>query len=144
MMTSLKQSKAYWDNRIKAEKAWQKLAKKDMEKYNQHIVGMYNRTISDINQQIKADLALSEGKLVKADAMKEHESLAKRAVDKANELRAKGKHVTRKDFSEDVNNRLKVYNATMRINRNEILKSKIGARLVELGVEQEQSLTNKL
>ena len=144
MMTSLKQSKAYWDNRIKAEKAWQKLAKKDMEKYNQHIVGMYNRTISDINQQIKADLALSEGKLVKADAMKEYESLAKRAVDKANALRAKGKHVTRKDFSEDVNNRLKVYNATMRINRNEIIKSKIGARLVELGVDQEQSLTNKL
>ena len=144
MMPSLKQNKAYWDARIKAEKAWQELAKKDMEKYNQHIVGMYNQTISDINQQIKADLALSEGKLVKADAMKEYESLAKRAVDKAKELRAKGKHVTRKDFSEDVNNRLKVYNATMRINRNEILKSKIGARLVELGVEQEQSLTNKL
>nr|DAJ54849.1 MAG TPA: minor capsid protein [Caudoviricetes sp.] len=144
MTTSLKQSKAYWDNRAKAEKAWQESAKKDMEKYNQHIVSMYNQTISDINQQIKADLALSEGKLVKADAMKEYESLAKRAVDKANALRAKGKHVTRKDFSEDVNNRLKVYNATMRINRNEIIKSKIGARLVELGVDQEQSLTNKL
>ena len=143
-MTSLKQSKAYWDQRAKAEKVWQESAKKNMEKYNQHIVDMYNQTISDINQQIKADLALSEGKLVKADAMKEYESLAKRAVDKANALRAKGKHVTRKDFSEDVNNRLKVYNATMRINRNEIIKSKIGARLVELGVEQEQSLTNKL
>lgn len=144
MTTSLKQSKSYWNNRLKAEKAWQELVKKDMEKYNQHIVGMYNRAISDINQQIKADLALSEGKLVKADAMKEYESLAKRAVEKANALRAKGKHVTRKDFSEDVNNRLKVYNATMRINRNEILKSKIGARLVELGVDQEGSLTNKL
>ena len=144
MTTSLKQSKAYWDNRVKAEKVWQESAKKDMEKYNQHIVDMYNQTISDINQQIKADLALSEGKLVKADAMKEYESLAKRAVDKANALRAKGKHVTRKDFSEDVNNRLKVYNATMRINRNEIIKSKIGARLVELGVDQEESLTNKL
>lgn len=144
MTTSLKQSKAYWDNRVKAEKAWQESTKKDMEKYNQHIVSMYNQTISDINQQIKADLALSEGKLVKADAMKEYESLAKRAVDKANALRAKGKHVTRKDFSEDVNNRLKVYNATMRINRNEIIKSKIGARLVELGVDQEESLTNKL
>lgn len=144
MATSLKQSKSYWDNRIKAEKAWQELVKKDMEKYNQIIAGMYNRAISDINQQIKADLALSEGKLVKADAMKEYESLAKRAVDKANALRAKGKHVTRKDFSADVNTRLKVYNATMRINRNEILKSKIGARLVELGVDQEGSLTDKL
>lgn len=144
MATSLKQSKSYWDNRIKAEKAWQESVKKDMEKYNQHIAGMYNRAISDINQQIKADLALSEGKLVKADDMREYESLAKRAVEKANALRAQGKHVTRKDFSEDVNNRLKVYNATMRINRNEILKSKIGARLVELGIDQEGSLTNKL
>ena len=53
MMPSLKQNKAYWDARIKAEKAWQELAKKDMEKYNQHIVGMYNQTISDINQQIR-------------------------------------------------------------------------------------------
>jgi len=32
MTTSLKQSKAYWDNRVKAEKAWQESAKKDMEK----------------------------------------------------------------------------------------------------------------
>lgn len=144
MTTSLKQSKSYWDNRAKAEKVWQELVKKDIDKYNQHIVSMYNRAISDINQQIKADLALSEGKLVKADAMKEYESLAKRVVDKANALRAKGKHVTRKDFSKDVNDRLKIYNATMRINRNEIIKSKIGARLVELGIDQEGSLTDKL
>lgn len=144
MTTSLKQSKAYWDQRAKEEKKWQELAKKDMDKYNQHIVELYKQAISDIDKQIRADLALSNGNLVKAKDMEEYETLAKRAVAKANALRAKGKHVTRKDFSADVNNRLKVYNATMRINRNEILKSKIGARLVELGVEQEQSLTNKL
>lgn len=144
MTTSLKKSKAYWDARAKAEKIWQESAKKDIEKYNQHIVSMYNQATSDINQQIKADLALSGGKLVKADAMKEYEALAKRAVDKANAMRAQGKHVTRKDFSKDVNDRLKIYNATMRINRNEIIKSKIGARLVELGIDQEESLTSKL
>ena len=144
MTTSLKQSKSYWDNRAKAEKAWQELVKKDIDKYNQHIVELYNSAISDINKQIKSDIAFSGGNLVKAEDMKEYETLAKRAVAKANALRAKGKHVTRKDFSADVNNRLKVYNATMRINRNEILKSKIGARLVELGVDQEGSLTDKL
>ena len=144
MTTSLKQSKSYWDNRAKAEKAWQELVKKDIDKYNQHIVELYNSAISDINKQIKSDIAFSGGNLVKAEDMKEYETLAKRAVAKANALRAKGNHVTRKDFSADVNNRLKVYNATMRINRNEILKSKIGARLVELGVDQERSLTNKL
>lgn len=144
MTTSLKQSKSYWDNRAKAEKAWQELVKKDIDKYNQHIVELYNSAISDINKQIKSDIAFSGGNLVKAEDMKEYEALAKRAVAKANALRAQGKRVTRKDFSADVNNRLKVYNATMRINRNEILKSKIGARLVELGVDQEGSLTNKL
>lgn len=144
MTTSLKQSKSYWDNRAKAEKAWQELFKKDIDKYNQHIVELYNSAISDINKQIKSDIAFSGGNLVKAEDMKEYEELAKRAVAKANALRAQGKRVTRKDFSADVNNRLKVYNATMRINRNEILKSKIGARLVELGVDQEGSLTDKL
>lgn len=144
MATSLIQSKSYWDNRAKAEKAWQELVKKDVDKYNQHIVELYNNAISDINKQIKSDIAFSGGNLVKAEDMKEYETLAKRAVAKANALRAKGKHVTRKDFSADVDNRLKVYNATMRINRNEILKSKIGARLVELGVEQETDLTKKL
>ena len=144
MTTSLKKSKAYWDQRAKAEKVWQESAEKNMEKYNQHIVDMYNHAIVDINQQIKSDLALANGKLVTSEGMREYEALAKRAVDKANALRAKGKHVTRKDFSKDVNDRLKIYNATMRINRNEIIKSKIGARLVELGVDQEESLTNKL
>lgn len=144
MTTSLKQSKSYWDQRAKEEKKWQELAKKDMDKYNQHIVELYNNAISDINKQIKADIAFSGGNIVKAEDMKEYEALAKRAVAKANALRAQGKHVTRKDFSADVNKRLKVYNATMRINRNEILKSKIGARLVELGVDQEGSLTDKL
>ena len=144
MTTSLKQSKSYWDQRAKEEKKWQELAKKDMYKYNQHLVELYRQAMSDIGKQIGADLVSSTGDLVKAKDMEEYELLAKRAVAKANALRTKGKHVTRKDFSEDVNRRLKVYNATMRINRNEILKSKIGARLVELGVDQEGSLTNKL
>ena len=143
-MTTRKKSKAYWDKRRKAEKEWQKSVEKDVKKYNQKLTDMYNQAITDLNQQIKADLALSEGKLIKAEGMKEYESLAKRAVAKATAMRAKGYHVTRKDFSKDVNDRLKVYNATMRINRNEIIKSKIGARLVELGVDQEESLTNKL
>ena len=144
MTTSLNESKAYWDQRAKAEKVWQESAKEDMYKYNQHLVDLYRQAISDIGKQIGADLVSSNGDLVKAKDIEEYELLAKRAVAKANALRAQGKHVTRKDFSADVNRRLKVYNATMRINRNEILKSKIGARLVELGVDQEGSLTNKL
>lgn len=137
-------SSDYWKKREIAEEKWQKQAEKNMRAYNQHIAQMYQNTIDEINRQIKSDLGFADNKLITAKNMQEYETLAKEAVKKANVLRAGGHYVTRKDFSKDVNDRLKVYNATMRINRNEILKSKIGARLVELGVEQETDLTKKL
>lgn len=137
-------SNDYWKKREAAEKEWQKQAEKNMQAYNQHIAQMYQNAIDEINRQIKSDLGFADNKLITAKDMQEYETLAKEAVKKANALRAEGHYVTRKDFSKDVNDRLKVYNATMRINRNEILKSKIGARLVELGVEQETDLTKKL
>lgn len=134
----------YWKKRELAEKKWQTQVEKDIRSYNQRIVQMYQNAIDDINRQIKSDFAFSGGKLVTAKGMQEFETLAKEAVKKANELRKNGHHVTRKDFSKDVNDRLKIYNATMRINRNEMLKSKIGVHLVDLGVEQEADLTKKL
>ena len=137
-------SSDYWKKREIAEKKWQKQAEKNIQAYNQHIAQMYQNTIDEINRQIKSDLGFADNKLITAKDMQEYETLAKEAVKKANALRAEGHYVTRKDFSKDVNYRLKIYNATMRINRNEILKSKIGARLVELGVEQETDLTKKL
>ena len=137
-------SNDYWKKREAAEKEWQKQVEKNMQAYNQHIAQMYQNTIDEINRQIKSDLGFADNKLITAKDMQEYETLAKEAVKKANALRAKGHYVTRKDFSKDVNDRLKIYNATMRINRNEMLKSKIGARLVELGIEQETDLTKKL
>lgn len=137
-------SNDYWKKREAAEKEWQKQAEKNMQAYNQHIAQMYQNAIDEINRQIKSDLGFADNKLVTAKDMQEYETLAKEAVKKANALRAEGHYVTRKDFSKDVNDRLKIYNATMRINRNEMLKSKVGARLVELGIEQETDLTKKL
>lgn len=137
-------SNDYWKKREAAEKEWQKQAEKNMQAYNQHIAQMYQNAIDEINRQIKSDLGFADNKLITAKNMQEYETLAKEAVKKANALRAKGHYVIRKDFSKDVNDRLKIYNATMRINRNEMLKSKIGARLVELGIEQETDLTKKL
>lgn len=137
-------SNDYWNKREIAEKEWQKQVEKNMQAYNQHIIQMYQNAIDEINRQIKSDLGFADNKLISAKNMQEYETLAKEAVKKADALRAKGHFVTRKDFSKDVNDRLKIYNATMRINRNEMLKSKIGARLVELGIEQETDLTKKL
>lgn len=140
----MNQTSNYWKKRTEVERAWQIKAEKDQRFFNTIIEAGYKNTLDEINRQIKADLAFSGGKLINAKGMQEYENLAKQAVAKAKELRKGGHHVTRKDFGDDVNRRLKVYNATMRINRNEMLKSKIGARLVELGIDQEGQLTSKL
>lgn len=134
----------YWAKREADELKWQKEQEKDLQAYNKHIAELFQKAIDNINDDIKKDIGYAGGSLIKADSMREYERLAKDAVEKAQQMMKAGKHVTRKDFSKDVNDRLKIYNATMRINRNEILKSKIGAHLVELGIEQESSLTNKL
>lgn len=134
----------YWAEREKAERLWQKEQDKDLDKYIQHIGEMYQKTIDNINREIKADVGIANGHLIKAEKMAEYERLAKDMVKKADAMRAKGHTVTRKDFSKDVNDRLKIYNATMRVNRNEILKSMIGEQLVDLGMDQEIDLTKKL
>ncbi len=134
----------YWTEREKEELKWQAQQETDLNKYMNNIGGLYQKTIDNINREIKADLAFSNGKLLQAEKMPEYERLAKEMVAKADAMRAKGHHVIRKDFSKDVNDRLKIYNATMRINRNEILKSMIGEQLVGLGIEHEEDLTNKL
>lgn len=48
------------------------------------------------------------------------------------------KYVKEKDFSDQANKELKLYNATMRINRLELLKSKIGLELVAMGNDTEK------
>lgn len=134
----------YWAKREKEEFKWQEQQEIDLDKYIAKIGNLYQKTIDNINREIKADIGFANGKLLKAEKMPEYERLAKEMVKKADAMRAKGHHVTRKDFSKDVNDRLKVYNASMRVNRNEILKSMIGEQLVDLGIEHENALTNKL
>ncbi|PXZ21906.1 hypothetical protein DM474_00390 [Lactobacillus helveticus] len=135
---------SYWAEREKEELKWQAQQEADLKKYMNGIGDLYQKTIDNINREIKADLGYSNGKLLQAEKMPEYERLAKEMVAKADAMRAKGHHVTREDFSKDVNDRLKVYNASMRINRNETLKSMIGEQLVDLGIEHENALTSKL
>lgn len=135
---------SYWAEREKKEREWQKKQAKDLDKYAAHLNEMYQKVIDDINREIEADIGMASGKLIQAKKMAEYELMAKIVVQKAEELRAKGHKVTRKDFAKSINDRLKIYNATMRVNRNEILKSMIGEQLVNLGVEQEIDLTDKL
>lgn len=135
---------SYWAKREKAERAWQIEQDKNFDKYVKELGEIYQKAIDNINREIRADIGIANGQLIKADKMAEYERLAKAMVKKADAMRAKGHVVTRKDFSKDVNDRLKIYNATMRVNRNEILKSMIGEQLVDLGIDQEVDLTKKL
>ena len=135
---------SYWAKREKAERAWQIEQDKNFDKYVKELGEIYQKAIDNINREIRADIGIANGQLIKADKMAEYERLAKEMVKKADAMRAKGHVVTRKDFSKDVNDRLKIYNATMRVNRNEILKSMIGEQLVDLGIDQEVDLTKKL
>ena len=48
------------------------------------------------------------------------------------------------DFSKDVNDRLKLYNATMRINRLEMLKSEIGQEMLDAHMKVNVDLISKL
>ena len=76
--------------------------------------------------------------------MEAYEREAKQVVAQADAMRAQHKHVTYSDFSEEVNQRMKVYNATMRLNRLELLKSQIGVHLTGATAKTDSDLQQKL
>ena len=63
---------------------------------------------------------------------------------KANRLRSQGKKVSYKDFTPEENARMKVYNATMRLNRLEYLKSQVGLTMVDLGMNVSNDMRDKI
>lgn len=147
-------NKAYWNNRDKArfEYICQNLA--DDKAFNASLEKYYQRTIDAINKDIQSELqsfatrdgvSLAEArkKVSKAD-IRQFEAEAKKVVKEADQMRKKGKRVGYSDFSDEVNERMRLYNVTMRINRLEYLKSLIGVRLVELGVDINNELNVKL
>ncbi|WP_461241123.1 ADP-ribosyltransferase [Paucilactobacillus sp. N302-9] len=131
-------NKAYWEQREK--KHIEQLNKAD-EDYSSKLQGHYDETIKDINNDInefyvkyanKEGISLAEAKKkVANEDVKAFQSTAK-------------KMVKDKDFSPDANEKLRLYNATMRINRLEMLKAKIGLELTGMNTKQSASLKAKL
>lgn len=76
--------------------------------------------------------------------IEKYEREAKELVAKANRLRSQGRKVSRKDFTTEENARMKVYNATMRLNRLEYLKSQIGLTMVDLGMNVSNDMRDKI
>ena len=143
----------YWKKREKEEKKWQKRNIAVDAAFARLVERYYNNTISQINKEIDHQyqgLAKSVGNLknayseVNALDIADYENEARQLVIKAAQLRAQGKRVTYDTFSNEVNRRMKIYNATMRINRLEYLKSQVGLHLTEANMNIASELQNKL
>lgn len=143
-----KQTKKYWDERLKQERAYM-----EKETNVDDIVRHYDLAIDDIQRKIEAEYARLELRgfernIVDHYDIEVYEREAKELVKYANELRDKlGRNAIKTDFTSEVNRRMKVYNATMRINRLEYLKSEVALSLIKAGididVDMQQALSDK-
>ena len=143
----------YWKKREEEELKWQKKNIASDEDFNRLIARYYQSAIVQINKDIDhyyQNLAKSSGGLdnaygmVKTADITDYEAEAQKLVSQAAQMRAAGQKVTYASFPDDVNRRMKVYNATMRINRLEYLKSQVGLRLTEVNMNIASELNLKL
>lgn len=120
------------------------------EQFNQHLAKYYQQAIDNINSELEHELLnMKKGhflnqEVVEATDVQHFQDKAKKIVEQANQMRKAGKQVTYADFSKAVNDQMRVYNATMRINRLEMLKSQIGLEMVQSGIDVDKALHDKL
>lgn len=137
----LEAQRVYWRNREARQREADLLQEKNTEA---EINRIYAEMEAWADQQINAfygkyadaegiTLAEAKKRVSKAD-IEQYEALAKKYVDS-------------RDFSDKANAEMRLYNATMRINRLELLKAQIGLGLVDganrLDKLEEKSLTDK-
>ncbi|MDO4170294.1 MAG: minor capsid protein [Lachnospiraceae bacterium] len=131
----------YWKRReTKARKNYIK----DEKEYKKQIDEIYDYMMDNIQKEIDSFYR----KYAKAEGISMAE--AKKRVSeldiKAYERKAK-RYVKNKDFSKEANEEMRLYNATMKINRLEMLKANIGLELVdgfdELQKYFDQALTDR-
>ena len=133
-----KQSFSYWKKR---ELANQLNQIKDEKVTIENMEENFNLALEDIEQQINVfyeRYAKSQGISIE-EALKrvsEHDV-------KAFEKKAK-EYVKKKDFSPEANAQLKLYNATMRINRLELLKAELNLHLTDLTVKNSDLIEKHL
>ena len=140
----------YWKAREQAEQAWMRQNLANDEQFNQHLAKYYQQAIDNINSELEHELLnMKKGhflnqEVVEATDVQHFQEKAKKIVEQANQMRKAGKQVTYADFSKAVNDQMRVYNATMRINRLEMLKSQIGLEMVQSGIDVDNDLHEKL
>lgn len=144
----------YWADRIAKERKWQEQQLKNDAAFNQRLQEYYDQAIVQINKDIdnQIDSLAQRDQVSYVEAQKavsltdiaDYETEAKKVVQEANRLRAQRKHVTYNDFSDEVNKRMRNYNATMRVNRLEYIKSQIGLSMIEAGMNIDSDMQSKV
>lgn len=134
-------SKEYWRKREESQKA---LYISEEEKYTRIINGYYDYMLDRIQKEINGFYA----KYAKSEGLTLSEAKKKVAqVDIEAYGRKAKRYVRDKTFTEEANAEMRLYNATMKINRLEMLKAEIGLELVdghdELQKYFEQVLTDR-
>ncbi|WP_025025147.1 hypothetical protein [Companilactobacillus nodensis] len=116
----------YWMER---EKKWLERRQLSDEELSKKLESHYRKAITDIDKQISNFYVnyAADNKLTMADARKK---VAKFDVQGFNSTAAK--MVADKDFSKEANDKLQLYNSTMKINRLEMLKAQTGLALTEM------------
>lgn len=135
------QTPKYWKKRLKLEQEYMNKAT-NVDDIAEH----YDNAIDDINKKIEAEYAhlqlsgISKNKVTNAD-IKAYEREAKALVKYTEKER---KTVGINGFTAQANERMKIYNATMRINRLEYLKAEVALSLIKAGVEVDTDLQKQL
>ncbi|MGO5547983.1 minor capsid protein [Lachnospiraceae bacterium LCP19S3_B12] len=117
-------SATYWKNR---ETEQRKHDIRDEAEYQKHIQEIYQNMIDEIEKEINGFYGKYAGKegITITDARKraakaDIEALGRKAA----------KYVKEKDFSDQANEEMRLYNMTMKVNRLELLKAQIGLEMV--------------
>ena len=148
------ENQTYWQARERAEHEWIKQNLANDEKYNQHLNGYYDKMLANIQDRIndqylkyagKQGMSMADAKgAVSAADQAQFAKEAKDAVAEAQKLFKENGKVTYADFSQELNDHMKLYNATMRINRLEYLKAQIGLEATKAGAKISVDVADKL
>ena len=134
----MKQSFNYWKKR---ELANQLNQIKDEKETMTQIEKNFVLTLADVEHQIK--VFYERYSKVAGISIEEAQKRVSEHDVKAFQKKAK-EYVKNKDFSPEANAELKLYNATMRINRLELLKAEINLHLTNLTEENSKEITDHL
>lgn len=131
-------SKTYWRDR---ELEWKKKRLKDEQEYADEVQEIYANMMDSVEKEIESFFTRYANKenITMAEAKKRVSSIDIEAY-----KRKAKKYVKEKNFSDEANEQMRLYNIAMKVNRLELLKANIGLELVAGHDELKSYTGNKL